>query len=181
MGIFENFKGLIPSIKNFESFIEKSTKTIDMIKLKRKALEIAISEIGNGEKGANNSGDDVIRYRYGVDTKDAWCASFVSYCFKEASKDLKINLPFQISSGAKKLFKNISTAGFTTDYPLAGDVICWHRGKQGSWQGHIGFVEKVSHDGLIHTIEGNVGNYPAKVARFVHDIQYERLVGFASL
>lgn len=53
----------------------------------------------------------------------------------------------------------------------------WRRGLT---KGHIGVVESVD-DGLVHTIEGNVGGYPAKVRRLVHDVRKERLVAIYGL
>lgn len=148
------------------------------------ALDIARREIGHGEEGGNNSGQWVAKYHRieddGNDDDDgAWCASFVSYCFEEGAKALGIQMPFARSGGAKKLFSNIGTAGEFVDDPKPGDVVCWDRGDPGSWQGHIGIVESVS-DGILHTIEGNVGAYPSKVKRLSHDLSSQtRLEGFA--
>ena len=56
--------------------------------------------------------------------------------------------------------------------------MCWDRGDPGSWQGHIGFVERVE-DGVLYTVEGNVGSYPSKVKRFMHDLSSQsRLEGY---
>ncbi len=44
-----------------------------------------------------------------------------------------------------------------------------------------GIVELVESNGIIHTIEGNVGRYPSLVHRFQHDVEYERFVGFARI
>jgi hypothetical protein len=150
------------------------------------ALSIAIEEIGNGEEGGNNSGVHVERYmgkKYDGDDDDdgSWCAHFVSWCFEQAAIRLKVKLPFKRSGGAKALFRNITRSGQETKNPLPGDVVCWDRGKRGSWQGHIGFVEKAE-DGIIYTIEGNVGRYPSKVKRLTHDIDKDdRLIGFARI
>jgi len=148
------------------------------------ALEIARREIGHGEEGGNNSGQWVAKYQRieddGNDDDDgAWCAAFVSYCFEEGAKAIGVQMPFARSGGAKKLFSNIAASGSKVEHPKAGDVVCWDRGDPGSWEGHIGIVESVS-DGILHTIEGNVGSYPAKVKRLSHDLSSEtRLEGFA--
>ncbi len=138
------------------------------------ALDVARREIGHGEEGGNNSGQFVARYHRidddGDDDDDgSWCAAFVSYCFEEGAKALGIEMPFKRSGGAKKLFSNIAATGSTVEDPKPGDVICWDRGTPGSWQGHIGIVES-SADGVLHTIEGNVGAYPAKVKRLSYDL-----------
>ena len=150
------------------------------------ALGIAIGEIGNGEEGGNNSGQYVARY-HGIDDDGdddddgAWCASFVSFCCRSAADDLSISLPFRTSRGAKALYKKIGDAGQYTTNPMPGDVVCWDRGKPGSWQGHIGIVEKME-NGVLHTIEGNVGRFPSTVHRIKHDLDREdRLIGFARM
>jgi len=138
------------------------------------ALDIARREIGHGEEGGNNSGQFVAKYHRIEDDGDddddgSWCAAFVSYCFEEGAKTLGIEMPFKRSGGAKKLFGNIAVSGKTVEDPKPGDVVCWDRGTPGSWQGHIGIVES-SADGVLHTIEGNVGAYPAKVKRLSYDL-----------
>ena len=152
------------------------------------ALKVACGEIGNGEVGGNNSGEHVARYKGIADDGDsdddgAWCASFVSYCFRTAASNLDINLPFKISHGAKALYKRIGKEGSFVELAEAmpGDVVCWDRGRPGSWQGHIGFVEKIE-SGILHTVEGNVGRFPSVVHRFKHDLDREtRLIGFARI
>jgi len=151
-----------------------------------KALEIATKELGNGEIGGNNSGPHIARYK-GIpddgnpDDDGAWCASFVSYCCKLAADELNVKLPFKTSHGAKGLYKRISKAGSKATYPMPGDVVCWDRGAPGSWQGHIGFVEKYEH-GRIYTIEGNSGRFPSVVKRRNHDLNTEtRLIGFGRM
>ena len=148
------------------------------------ALRIAISEIGNGEVGGNNSGPHIARYKGIADDGDpdddgAWCASFVSWCFESAAKARGIQLPFRKSHGAKRLFKNIGESGEYVTNPKPGDVVCWDRGVKGSWQGHIGIVEKIE-NGILYTVEGNVGRYPSIVRRFQHNMDLQtRLEGFA--
>ena len=148
------------------------------------ALEVAIENIGKGEEGGNNSGEfvEMLHQRdYDGDPDDdgAWCASFVSWCFEQASKELNVDMPFQRSSGAKSLYRKIGASGEFVDSPEPGDVVCWDRGVKGSWQGHIGIVEKCE-NGILHTIEGNVGRYPSVVSRFVHNLDLQpRLEGFA--
>ena len=152
------------------------------------ALDIAITCIGKGEEGGNNSGpfvEGLHQKEFDGDDDDdgAWCAAFVSTCFEQAVERLGIPMPFIRSAGAKDLFYNIGKAGMFVSIPNVrpGDVVCWDRGKKGSWQGHIGFVEGYEQStGILHTIEGNVGKYPSKVKRFIHDTTIDdRLEGFA--
>ena len=150
-------------------------------------LDVAISELGNGEEGGNNSGPHVAKYKGIPDDGDpdndgAWCASFISWCsIQAASKALRV-LPYDVSHGAKRLFKNIvKGGGILVSSPRPGDIVCWDRGTPGSWQGHIGVVESVDDGGVIHTIEGNVGRYPSKVRRFMHYPGESKLEGFVRI
>ena len=148
------------------------------------ALNVAISQIGQGEEGGNNSGPFVEMLKHqkydGNDDDDgAWCASFVSWCFEQAYQELGSPMPFAYSEGAKKIYNNVGGAGSFPEKPAAGDVVCWDRGDPGSWQGHVGFVERVE-AGILYTVEGNVGSYPSKVKRFMHDLaDQSRMEGFA--
>ena len=148
------------------------------------ALQVAIANIGHGEEGGNNSGPFVEMLQgkqYDGDTDDdgAWCAAFIGWCFEKGAARLGTTLPFKRSAGAKKLWKNIGNAGSFPSVPAPGDVFCFDRGKKGSWQGHIGIVERYA-DGIMYTVEGNVGRYPSKVRRFMHDLaDQSRLEGFA--
>jgi len=148
------------------------------------ALGIAIENLGRGEEGGNNSGEFVemlhgLTYDGDDDDDGAWCASFVSWCFEQASRKLDIKMPFPKSKGAKSLYRKIGKAGEFIENPEPGDVVCWDRGVRGSWQGHIGIVEKYE-NGILHTVEGNVGRYPSMVQRFTHNLDLQpRLEGFA--
>ena len=152
-----------------------------------KILEVALEELGNGEIGGNNSGPHIARYKNIADDGDpdddgAWCAAFLSWCAEEAASRLGVDMPFQKSQGAKRLFSNVAKGGGTyVENPGPGDFVCWDRGKKGSWQGHIGVVERVE-DGILHTVEGNVGRFPSKVRRFMHDLtRQDRLEGFVRM
>ena len=148
------------------------------------ALEVAIKNLGMGEEGGNNSGEFVEmlhgkNYDGDPDDDGSWCASFISWCFEQACDNLNIKMPFARSGGAKSLYRKIGAAGELIDHPQPGDVVCWDRGVRGSWQGHIGIVEKCE-NGILYTIEGNVGRYPSVVCRFTHNLDLQpRLEGFA--
>ena len=164
-----------------------ATSTSD---LARRALEFAIGWIGEGEEGGNNSGPfvEMLHHKeFDGDNDDdgAWCAAFVSTCFERACGELGVEMPFERSGGAKTLMRRIGKAGQFVLAPdiLPGDVVAWDRGAVGSWQGHVGIVERYEPDtGMLHTIEGNVGRYPAKVRRFTHDMSKQtRLEGISRI
>lgn len=180
MGFFENFIEFIEQENKI--FVESPTESpMTGSALAVKAFEIALRELGLGEEGSNNKGPAVLKYRRGHDTTGAWCAAFISWCFEEAAIELGLTLEWKRSNGAKRLFKNLKRYGITVDWKdtgnlLPGDVICWNRGKEGSWKGHIGIIFKIE-DGLVSVVEGNVGKFPAKVKIFKHDLSYERVYG----
>jgi hypothetical protein len=147
-------------------------------------LHVARQEIGHGEEHANNQGPFLVMYRRGrggKNSKAPWCADYCSWVIEEVYRALGAAVPIERSAHAKTLYKRIGRAGAFVDVPEPADFVCWHRGKAGSRQGHIGIVETVRGDGLIQTIEGNVGLFPAKVKQLLHDTTHERLVGFARL
>lgn len=169
------------TLRRGDLFAAKPDIEPSLAPLAAEALQVALEELGCGETNENNAGNDVVRYRFGRDTRGPWCASFVGWCFVQASINLDMELPFATSAGAKRLFKNVARVGRKVAAPCPGDIICWHRGKEGSWTGHIGFVEGVTDDGIVHTVEGNVGAFPAIVSRFIHDLSYERVYGVVRL
>jgi len=155
--------------------------------LAAESLKVAVSLIGEGEVGGNNSGPFVemlLGKEYDGDDDDdgAWCAAFVSHCISEAAGG---NPPFPMSYGAKAIFSNAASFGSKSMTPTPGDIVCWDRGSLNadgskSWQGHVGFVERVDGD-IFYTIEGNKGSFPSKVMRFKYELSSQsRLEGFAS-
>lgn len=156
--------------------------------LERKAVEIARGELGRGEAGGNNRGGDVEKYRAAagkVGSRGAWCASFVSWCFKTAADEVTgARVGFSLSPGARRLTLNVGRHGaFVTD-PHVGAVICWHRGIRITWRKHVGIVSWVSSDGeSIKVIEGNKGKFPArvKVVSYPDGLWRRRLYKIATL
>ena len=104
----------------------------------------------------------------------------MSTCLERACETLGQNMPFNRSGGARRLFKNASSFGRVladNEDPIPGDIVCWSRGTS-AWMGHIALVERFA-DGVIHTIEGNVGPYPSKVKRLKHPRNASNLIGIA--
>lgn len=143
----------------------------------REALKVAIEEMakGAGEQGGNNMGPFVAKYhRVTVDKanqkKWAWCAAFVSFCFHKGANNSGLKMPFRYTGGAQNIlnqakgneFAHVFRTGEEDAQP--GDVIVWKRGSQ-AWQGHVGIVYDTN-EGILHTIEGNRGPYPSRVAPF---------------
>lgn len=156
--------------------------------LRQEVTRIARANLGFGEEESNNNGR--LMRAIGGKPGAEWCALFAGYCYRKSYMVLDLDgqewcwrSPGAPEVGAKALIKAAWSAGalrFTDpELALPGDLICWHR-RTGpiSWKGHIGVVEAVT-DGIVSTIEGNVGRFPAKVKRLSHDVAKERFYGFA--
>ena len=137
-----------------------------------RALNLARLEIGNGERGNNNSGPDIERYRLHDGTGKShlgvgsWCASFCSYCYTEANGGIA---PFRTMRTAKGLVKSMAKAGRALETPEPGALISWHRGLRDehgrwTWRGHVEIVDEYDADtDTLKTIAGNIGRFPARV------------------
>lgn len=131
--------------------------------LGRAALAIAIGELkkGAGEVGGNNSGPWVKKYLApaGLGEGESWCASFVSWCYLQASGGDRHAMPFAYCPGARNLLEEFKAKGWASGPksgygPQPGDIVVWWRESLSSWYGHVGFVHQVK-DGMLYTIEGN--------------------------
>ena len=170
---------------------EFRTQVGDPSPLAEATVQVAALELGRGEEHQNNAGEALHRYRdfpFGDDYQrpiGEWCAYFVGYCWEQGARRVNTDLPFdrrfydrtrnrQMPVGsAKRLGRRIAAAG--SEIPLEevrrGDVLVWDRGRRNSPAGHIAIVELVDRvTRLVYTIEGNVGAFPAAVARRQHDM-----------
>jgi hypothetical protein len=138
--------------------------------LAAKAVTIAIANIGYGETTANNEGPVIVAM--GGKPGQLWCAIFAGYVYEKGAKTLSLPMPFRRSAGAEQLALNMLTVGRKfLDPKLAkpGDYLLWKR-KGGH---HIAPLEFTDDDGVCHTIEANVGKFPSKIKRLVHDVDNE--------
>jgi hypothetical protein len=150
----------------------------------RAALKAAISEMQAGarEIGADNSGSWVDKYlNRVVATPNNWCAGFVSWCCSQ----IPGGIPFRYSVGARDIREQFQKRGWGYDSrqrtPEPGDIIVWWRGQPDGWMGHIGFVHHVA-DGILFTIEGNKGGFPAPVRQFNYVLsRIDKLLGFGQV
>jgi len=150
----------------------------------RAALKTAITELikGAGEVGGNNRGPSVKKYLTpaGLSEGNAWCASFVSWCYLQASGGDKAAMPFAYCPGARGLLREFMDKGW--DYapnkgyePVPGDIVVWWRVRLSGWLGHVGLVHQLK-DGMLYTIEGNKST---KVQGFSYVFsRMDKLLGF---
>ena len=149
----------------------------------RAALRTALREMDYGarEVGANNDGRWIKKYLNDIlDPPANWCAGFVSWCFEQDPA----GCPYNYSLGARDIRSQLKANGWTYDlsddvHPEPGDAVIWWRGRSDGWRGHIGFVYQCTPGGILYTIEGNKGPFPARVRKFDYVLsQMERLLGF---
>lgn len=129
----------------------------------RAALAAAIGELkaGAGEVGGNNCGPWVKKYLApaGLDEGNSWCASFVSWCYLQASGGNKATMRFPYNPGARSLLQEFKERDWAQPpqsgyQPQPGDIVVWWRVSLTGWLGHVGLVHQVQ-DGMLYTIEGN--------------------------
>jgi len=156
-------------------------------------LANAIADIGKGEEGKNNWGPFVKGLLEGVGLHEpaAWCAAAVWRWISTAvdNSDMDIAMSGVLSLGspsAKAMFNAARKLGWVLppgELPQPGDLGVTKRtaydgnGNIIDWLAHVFVVEAVTNTVHIHTIEGNVGPFPAKVGRFhpLYNIAKNRL------
>lgn len=158
-----------------------------------KAIHVAQHNIGFGEDTENNEGRflDLIGSKPGWE----WCGVFASYPYRRAAQLLDLEPPAWcyrrpgvIEPGARALVRAMGKVGRLYTDPTecqAGDLVLWTRwtlvGLKPTRKAHAAFIEAPD-DGLVGTIEGNVGRVPAKTKRLLHDVTKEpHFETFASL
>lgn len=129
-------------------------------------VAVALTQEGNG-------GDTYWSW-YGFNSREEWCACFVSWCADQCGYiDSGVIPRFSLCSDGVDWF---SARGLFQDgsyVPAAGDLIFFDWGNDGSVD-HVGIVESVS-GGTVNTIEGNSGD---KVARRSYSIGSAVIYGY---
>lgn len=128
-----------------------------MGELSKKAIEIAITQIGEEEKPrGSNWGHPVSDYLtiVGINFPASWCMAFVQWCLYEAAKDLGLKvIPIFKSGGVLNVY-NHTDKFLISQIPEAGNIFIQDHGHG---LGHTGFVESVDGE-FINTIEGNTND-----------------------
>lgn len=113
----------------------------------------------------------------------AWCAAFVSFCWRSAHRGLGVELPFKLNAQCSVLWNEAhSTQRFIpkSSTPSPGDIVFLGSGES---PGHVGIVEKVDSEGIIYIIEGNAGEKTDQMCRsrlIPGKPRYAKLMGFAA-
>lgn len=147
-------------------------------------VEIALSQLGVTEATGENDGLPATRYNRSE--RKAWCAAFAAWVYSEAGKKLPGN-PWMLASVQymedQCKAKGLWWASAITRLPKPGALIFFgNRGASDpsrSGGRHMGIVIDVDvKSGVIHTIEGNLGN---AVRKAEHPIGSNRVLGFAEM
>ncbi len=124
--------------------------------LSQVALEIAISQLGVCESGGNNRGPEVDEYvrTVGLDPTQGypWCASFMYWCFKQASIQLGVVCPFPKTAKAVNIWNYADTVCRDSN-PQIGDVYVIAHGNQ--WVNQLSTNRRLTdngHTGIIRAL-----------------------------
>ncbi len=118
------------------------------------------------DEGEHPGGEKYWRFM-GFSSRVSWCASFMSYCADKAGLSEGNPLPksasvatWMVGVKGKQHYARDYAAGTESYTPKAGDIIIWYNGIGGGPSGisHVGVVEEIDADGVIHTIEGNTSD-----------------------
>lgn len=113
----------------------------------------------------------------------AWCAAFASFCWRSAHRSLGVELPLKLNAQCSSLWEQAHENDRfipPTGTPSPGDIV--FLGSSSS-PGHVGIVEKIDDDGIIHIIEGNAGEKTDQLCRsrlVPGKPRYAKLMGFAA-
>lgn len=116
-------------------------------------VQVALTQEGNG-------GDTYWRW-YGYDSREEWCACFVSWCAEQCGYlDSGVLPRFSSCSDGVSWFSARGQFQDASYVPAAGDIIFFDWENDGTVD-HVGIVESVE-GGVINTIEGNSGDICAR-------------------
>lgn len=127
-----------------------------MSDLSDKALEVAITQIGQDEKPhGSNWGQPVKSYlvSVGIDFAASWCMAFVYWCFEGAAFELKVKNTAIKSAGVLNVWTLVIPSK-KSNSPSIGSVFIMDFGHG---LGHTGIVEKFDQN-FVYTIEGNTND-----------------------
>lgn len=126
-----------------------------MSALSTKALQIAISKLGQTEKPrGSNWGEPVKTFlaNIGIGFPASWCMAFVYTCYKEAATILNVPNTAVKTGGVLKAWN--TAVKLRSTLPVIGSVFIM---EFAGGLGHCGIVERFD-DLYIYTIDGNTNN-----------------------
>ena len=127
--------------------------------LRQTALELAIKEIGKKEETGNNDGQDIRRYQEYTSWLEnkPWCCSLVSYCYKEAAKQIGVERPFPHEASVNRFVELAKKNNWIIPKSEMKEGDLFVQLGETADGSHIGFIKELQLP-LIVTVEGNFGN-----------------------
>lgn len=123
------------------------------------AVYLASVELDSWTNGRSLGATDRYLAPAGFGDDAAWCAAFVSWCYRSASWACMQPMPFPYSAWSRGIFSVLKSQGVTREFVersliQPGDLIFWWRVSPEHWRGHVGIIVQRSGNNLV-TIEGN--------------------------
>lgn len=155
--------------------------------MNQKIVELAQAQIGIKEATGKNDG--VPSEKFAGGRREAWCAHFVAWLYRECGKPLPGDvMPTKTRANpiasVKAMHTQCARAKLLVENPEPGDVIFFNsRGDSDAGNGwHVGIVESTDAVG-VNTIEGNSANgvYRRRYKRDGDNRLSGRIVGFARM
>lgn len=156
----------------------ETTKNNPKVTIADIVIGVAKSQLGIKELTGHNDGPEIKKYQenqVGL-AGQPWCASFVSWCYKEAYKQEGSNRPWPHWAGAA----NYTKTGIENKYfekvktPQKGDLFVVNLNATSTYADHIGFIWSVT-DRSFLSVEGNSHDAVESRARVIGDAQYTYL------
>jgi len=126
--------------------------------VRRKAMEIALSQVGVREVGGNNRGPDVEKYlaSVGLGPGYAWCAAFVVWCYREATLRTSggIALPLRRTAKVSRLWQHAPDRWKSAEPSIGAVYIHLEDPEDPDSEGHTGIVTSFT-DRSLMCVEGN--------------------------
>lgn len=135
---------------------------MSLIELRKRALEVAVGEIGVRETGINR-GPRVASYQKaaGIFPGDPWCMAFVVFCYDEAARSLNMESPIPRTGRVSRFFRRcppLWRGGRASVGAIYGHLRDPKRPETS--RGHCGIVYRL-HEGFSG-IEGNTNDFGSK-------------------
>jgi len=151
--------------------------------LSDKAIEIAVSQIGQQEKPlGSNWGHPVQDYlaRVGINFPASWCMAFVYWCYDEAAKQLSVPNPLIKTGGVLHGWQESDEIYKFTSDPQPGDIGIMDFG---GGLGHCFIIRSLLPNSILDTIEGNSNNNGSREGIEVEEKKIrhafdKRIIGF---
>lgn len=132
-------------------------------------VKVALEQLGNG-------GTTYWSW-YGFQSRQPWCACFVSWCANKCGYIKSGIIPkYALCSAGSDWFKSHKKWRGRDYAPGPGDIIFFFRGGVIS---HTGIVEKCE-NGTVYTVEGNTGGYPGTVKKHTYPKGAGEIYGYGT-